>query len=83
MTPEERRDAAQQAVIAAGGVIVAATPLATADAPHTVVAYRLRVGIPDPEVADAVAAARDDTETSLTGLIDWTPEEVPDESSGY
>lgn len=70
-TPETRRDAACAAVVAAGGVVLGSEPLARRTDPHVVVAYRLRVGIPTPDVAEAVEAAREETEADMRGLIPW------------
>ncbi|PRZ15131.1 hypothetical protein [Nesterenkonia sandarakina] len=75
-TPEERRDEAVAAVIAAGGVVRGSQPMAHPDDPHTVVAYRVLAGSPSNRVRDAVEAVRAETETNLTGLVPWAPEYV-------
>ncbi|KUG58996.1 hypothetical protein [Nesterenkonia jeotgali] len=84
-TPEERRDDAVAAVIAAGGVVRGSQPMADPEDRHTVVAYRVLAGSPSARVRDAVEAVRAETETSLTGLLPWAPEYVEevdeDESS--
>lgn len=84
-TPEERRDDAVAAVIAAGGVVRGSQPMAEPEDPHTVVAYQVLAGSPSSRVRDAVEAVRAETETNLTGLIPWAPEHVEevveDESS--
>lgn len=83
-TPEERRDDAVAAVIAAGGVVRGTQPMAVPDEPHEVVAYRVLAGAPSRRVRDAVETVRSDTETTLTGLVSWTPEEVDEgEISGH
>lgn len=82
VTAEERRDAAIAAVLEIGACVYGSDPLAHPDDPHTVVAYRLRIGQTDPAQADALADLCADTETALQGLIPWTPEPevVPDEA---
>ncbi|WP_147107092.1 hypothetical protein [Nesterenkonia populi] len=73
-TPEDRRDEAVSAVIAAGGVVRGTQPLADPDEPHEVVAYRVLAGAPSRRVREAVEAVRAETETTLTGLVPWAPE---------
>ena len=73
MSPEEKRDATIVAVEAAGGVILAAEPLAEAADPYVVVAYRLRVGARTLEALRAVQAVQADTEISAAGLVLWQP----------
>ena len=74
-TPEERRDEATSAIIAAGGMVLGCDPLATTSEPHTIVAYRIRAGASDPGILAALTAVQTATELDQTGLIDWSPEE--------
>ena len=76
-TPEERRDSA---IIAAGGMFLGCVPLATMEAPHTIVTYRIRAGASDADILAVLQTVQTATEFDQTGLIDWT-EEVPDEST--
>lgn len=77
-TPEARRDAALAAILAAGGVITAdCVPLATADAPHAVCAYRISAGSPTLAVRNALNAIRAQTQSDEKDLIEWTPEPEP------
>lgn len=76
-TPEQRRDAAIADVIAAGGTVASVDPLAHADDPSTVVAYRLNVIAPDPATLTALEAVREQTELDLDGLVPYA-EVVPD-----
>ena len=80
-TPEERRDEATSTIIAAGGMILGCDPLATVDAPHVIAAYRIRAGASDADILAALTAVQTATELDQTGLVDWSEEEVPDESN--
>lgn len=78
-SPEARRDAAIADVVAAGGVILAEpVPLATAEDPRVVAAYRLTIGAPDLATRSRLAAVRADTEADTADLVDWTPEPEPE-----
>ena len=80
MTPEERRDEATSAIIAAGGMVLGCDPLATTLEPHTIAAYRVRAGASDATILAALQTVQTATEIDQTGLVNWT-EEVPDEST--
>lgn len=75
-TPEERRDEAVAAVIAAGGVVRGSQPMAHPDDPHTVIAYQVLAGSPSNRVDGAVEAVKAKTKTTLIGLTAWTPEHL-------
>ena len=75
-SPEARRDQAVADIIAVGGTVLGAEPLATAEDPHTVAAYRIRAGASSPEVLTALAAVQADTEVDMAVLVPWTPEPV-------
>ncbi|MEO2133391.1 hypothetical protein [Microbacterium sp.] len=77
-SPEDRRDAVIAEVVAAGGVVLATAPLATAEDPHTVAAYRLSLGSPDLTTRAALAAIRARTSSDLADLVDWTPAPEPE-----
>lgn len=78
-TPETRRDAALAAILAAGGVVTDdCVPLATAEAPHVVCAYRISAGSPTLAVRNALNAIRAQTQSDETDLIEWTPEPEPE-----
>ena len=82
-TPEERRDVVVAQIIAAGGMILQTAPLAHPDAPHEIVAYQVDASGDTEAIMEALAAIRGATETTLTGLVAWVPEEVAtDEDSG-
>ena len=75
MTPEERRDEATSAIIAAGGMILGCDPLATVDDPHVIAAYRIRAGASDPSILAVLQTVQTATELDQIGLVDWSPEE--------
>jgi len=70
-SPEERRDAAVAQIIAAGGSILAITPLATVADPATIVAYQVDAAASDMQVLTALKAVKTETEVDLTGLVPW------------
>lgn len=74
-TPEERRDEATSAIIAAGGMVLGCDPLATTSEPHTVAAYRVRAGASDADILAVLQTVQTATELDQTGLVDWSPEE--------
>ena len=80
-TPEERRDSAIADIIAAGGMVLGCDPLATTSEPHMIAAYRIRAGASDADILAALQTVQTATELDQTGLIDCSPEEVPDEST--
>lgn len=81
LTPDARRDAAIALVLAAGGVVLGADPLADPADPSVVVAYRLRLSAPDPAVLAALDEIQTETEIDTAGLIPWAdPIEDEEES---
>lgn len=82
-TPETRRDIAIAEAVEVGASVIAVEPLAHPDTPHTIAAYRVTFGAPDPTVLAALTAVRADTEVNLSGLVPFVPEleEVDREST--
>lgn len=68
---EDRRDEAIALVLAAGGVVLGADPLADPTDPGVIVAYSLRLSAPDPRVAVALAGIQSETEIDTDGLVPW------------
>ena len=81
MSPEEARDQAVEEIIKAGGSIISTIPMALPDSPHVISAYEINAGASDIDVLKALAKVKKSTITDLEGLVPYTPEEVPDEST--
>lgn len=74
MTAESRRDIATEAIFQAGGVITGYEPLVLPSNPHEIV-----VAVPSYDLVEFIESVRSGTESELTGLIPWVPEEVDNE----
>lgn len=78
MTAEQRRDERVAALVQAGLVVTGWTPLATAEEPHTVAAYRLAVLDPTNRTRSRLEAQEAATRLDEDGLIEWTEAPVPE-----
>lgn len=84
-TAEERRDARIFELVEAGLVVTGSHPMASAEDPHVVVAYRLDILDPTNRSRSRLEAQEAATKVELEGLIDWTPAPVvwePEPSEG-
>lgn len=73
MTPEQRRDARIADLVKAGLVVTGTVPLATADDPHTVAAYRVSVLDPTNRTRSRLEAQEAATRVDEDDLVEWTP----------
>lgn len=72
ITAEQRRDERVAALVQAGLVVTGWVPLATAEEPHTVAAYRLAVLDPTNRTRSRLEAQEAATRLDEDGLIEWT-----------
>ncbi len=78
VTAEQRRDERVAALVQAGLVVTGWVPLATAEEPHTVAAYRLAVLDPTNRTRSRLEAQEAATRLDEDGLIEWTQAPAPE-----